>query len=441
MKKNKFLKKLSIKSLFKEINPLPQGRPAFVAVILSVFVLLQFSGCTDSGTVGGAFPGSGANVQVDTLELSQLTADTLNTISGGLSNFSIGRFQDPLFGDISATAILRPTVANSNEVYAITENTRMQLKLAVNRDAIYGDTLAAAKFDVYEAANVFRSNEVTYRDEIQITGSPVGSFSITNQDTVTVDLAGSWVQKYATFYNDTTFARDSTYAREFPGLVIVPQNSAKIAPLSSGSRFLATNLDISEDADSTVSDSLILGLRDYGFTVDRTDVATSDPSSSIIHNTLERVYWFDFDFSKNNLGSRNIVNVKLVFYRDNTMLNAAPLGSNEVRRIDGNLRLHLVEGDELPQSLDPGNPYTLPNGIGLEDLTTGYYQEDDGAYYIDLTSPILGNRLESVEEGDRFYLTFALNDGTIRSSIILNTLAGTAASPKVIVTSTKTGDN
>lgn len=440
MKRNKSFKKLIIKSLLKQKSILPHNTGTLAAVAFSIVVLLNLSGCEDSGSVGGAFPGSGTNVQVDTLALSELHVDTLSTISGGLSYFSVGRFQDPLFGDISATGVLRPVVSDSNGFYTFNENTTMQLKLAINRAAVYGDTLSAQQFDIVEVANVFRSNEVNYGDEIQTTGSTVGSFSITNQDTIRVDLADSWVQKYAAFYNDSTSTRDSTYVHEFPGLAIVPQNSANISPLSvAESKFLVSNLTVSENADSTVTDSLTLSFRDWGFTVDRTNAGQGDPASSIIHNTLERVYWFKYDFSSSNLGAENIANVKLVFYRDNALLEATSLGAGAVRRIDGNLRLHLVDGDELPQSVDPGSPYLLPRGI--TDRTTGFYQQEDGAYYIDITGPILGNELENVEAGDRFYLTFGLNDGTIRSSVIFNTLAGASASPKVIVTSTKTGDN
>ena len=428
--------------MYKVKRTLPQGRPAIVAGILSIFVILQLAGCKDSGSVGGGFPGSGTNVQVDTLELSDLTVDTLSTISGGLDHFSIGRFQDPLFGDISTKGLLKPVVNDSNGVYTFTENTNLQLRLAVNKEAVYGDTLAAGQFDVVELAKIFRGNEVNYNSEIQTTGSTVASFSATNEDTIKVDLSESWVQKFAAFYNDSTTMRDSAYVRPFPGLAVVPRNSSKIIPINAvGSSFLATNLDISADADSTVGDSLSLNLRDWAFTIDRTNVSGTDASSTIIHNTLERAAWFKFDFSKSNLGARNIVNVKLVFQRDNTMLNASPLGPNEVRRTNGNLRLHLVEGDELPQSIDPGRPFVLPSGPGISNTDTGFYQESDEAYFIDLTNPILSNRFEDVDPEDRFYLTFGLNDGTIRSSIIFNTRAGMSTSPKVIVTSTKTENN
>lgn len=425
--------------MFKIKGKLPQGSGAIVTVIFSLLVTLQLTGCKDSGSVGGSFPGAGAEVQIDTLELVELQADTLSAISGGLSNFSIGRFQDPVFGDMTATGLVKPNLPIVDTSYTIASDTRMQLRLAVNKDAIYGDTLAAGEFDVVELANVFRGNQVNIDDEVQTTASTVGSFTVTNEDTISVELSSSWIQKYAEFFNDTSATKDSVYTRQFPGLAIVPQNSAKILPINpGGSSFLATGLEIAEDADSTVSDSLSIGLSQWAFTLDRTNVTETDPGTSIIHNTLERVQWFKFDFSRENLGAQNIAQVKLVFYRDNTVLNMSPLGPNEVRRTDGNLRLHLVEGDELPQSIDPGTPFRLPPPFPPE---TGFYQEDDGAYYIDITNAVLSRELEELAPEDRYYMTFGQNDGTIRSTIFFNTRAGTSNSPKVIVTSTKTEDN
>ncbi|MBN2731086.1 MAG: hypothetical protein JXR26_01530 [Balneolaceae bacterium] len=414
---------------------MPRRSRAIGTLIFSIIVLLQVGGCKDSGSVGSSFPGSGADVQVDTLELSQLQGDTLSAISGSLNLFSTGRYQDPVFGDISATALIRPDLEAKDTTRSIDADTRMQLRLAISKDDVYGDTLAAQQYDVVELANIFRGNEINIDDDVQTTGAPVGSFTVTNEDTVTVDLSSSWVQKYGAFYNDTTSTRDSSYVRQFPGLAIVPQNSAKIIAINPGeSKILATNLNISEAADSTVSDSLSINFEEWAFTADRTNVTAPDPGSQIIHNTLERVFRFNFDFSRENLGARNISQVKLVFYRDNTLLNSSPLGTNVVRPTQGSLRLHLVEGDELPQSIDPGNALGLPTG-------TGFYQSDDGAYYIDITGDILGRFLENVSSDQTFYVTFSRNNGALRSSIIFNDQAGSVNSPKVIITSTKTENN
>lgn len=414
---------------------MPRSSRAIGTLIFSIIVLLQVGGCNDSGSVGSSFPGSGADVQVDTLELSQLQGDTLSAISGSLNLFSTGRYQDPVFGDISATALIRPDLEAKDTTRSIDADTRMQLRLAISKDDVYGDTLAAQQYDVVELANIFRGNEVNIDDDVQTTGAPVGSFTVTNEDTVTVDLSSSWVQKYGAFYNDTTSTRDSSYVRQFPGLAIVPQNAAKIIAINPReSKILATNLNVSEAADSTVSDSLSISFEEWAFTADRANVTAPDPGSQIIHNTLERVFRFDFDFSRENLGARNISQVKLVFYRDNTLLNSSPLGTHVVRPTQGSLRLHLVEGDELPQSIDPGNALGLPTG-------TGFYQSDDGAYYIDITGDILGRFLENVSSDQTFYVTFSRNNGALRSSIIFNDQAGSVNSPKVIITSTKTEDN
>lgn len=410
-----------------------QKKCTTLTLFICLIAFVQISGCSDSGSVGDSLPGSGSDLQVDTLQLTQLQVDTLESFSGSLPFFSAGRFQDPLFGDVEATGLLKPALPGRNDDLSFGGDTRMQLRLAINESSVYGDTLAGGSFDVIELANIFRGNAFRLNDEVQTTGPVLGSFTITNEDTAQIELADEWVRRYGEFYNSTESNRDSSYVREFFGLAVVPQNSAKIIAINAGqSRFTATNLSLSENADSTLSDSINIDIREAAFSLDRSNGQNSEPGTSKIISTVERVMRFDFDFSLDNLGSENISRVELVIPRDNLMLEQSLMqaGANAVRPIGGILRLHLVDGDELPQSIDPGVP-----------IAGGAYQEDDEAYHINLTQNVLSRQFENRTDDQTFYITLGVNDGAIRSSVLFDSRAAAENIPKVIVTSIKTENN
>ena len=434
--------------MYKLNLKLPHGKVAIITLIFSALVLFQIGGCTDSGSVGGSLPGSNSDVQVDTLEITGLQSDTLESFSGSLNFFSAGRFQDPLFGDLEATGLIKPALPASNEDLSFDNNTQMRLRLAINRDAVYGDTLADAEFDLIELREIFRGNAFMLNDEVQIPdiidgegpimGTRVGSFTVNNEDTVEVELSPTWVSRYGSFYNSTATNRDSAYVREFFGLAVVPRNDVKIVAFNPiDSRFIATELERSANADTTVSDSIGITPREWAFSLERTNIQDSDPGSLKIISTLERVIRFDFDFSLENLGSRNISRVELVFPRDNVLLDENNLQPGVVRPLGNRLLLHSVEGDELPQSIDPGNPIGPPRSLP----PTGFFDEEIRAYRIDVTPNVLSRQLENIDENQSFYLTLGANNGLIRSSILYNSEAAADNRPSVIITSVNTGDN
>lgn len=399
-----------------------------LALLVGCIIVFQFSGCKDSGSVGAGIGEPLADLEVDTLEVTGLQTESLVAYSGNLGFFSAGRFNDPHFGQVNARAYIRPSLAFNSGTSFFNEDTEMELRLVMNREVAYGDTTAAATFDIIEVAELWRGPAWRLDDEVALVqGETVGSFTVTDEDSIDIPLDSEWVQKYGHFFDNTEDNRDSLYVRQFYGLALVPQNSGKILAINSNeSNFIARNVESSTSDDLTLD----INLRDAAFSIDRT--GTTDNTESInIYSTHEQIINFDFDFSSENLQSATIAKAELVIYRDNFVLeeSANQAGTNVVRPDSSFLKLHLLEGDELPQSLNvavsPNRPLPL----------AGIYDEKDGAYHFNLTRLINGGLFDNVDPSFSFYITQSNKDGIIRSNVLFNGEAG-SKSPKVIITST-----
>lgn len=393
------------------------------------FAFLIVTGCKDSGSVGGAIVGPGDALEVDTMEVTQMSTKSLVSYSGNLSYFSAGYFQDPLFGDVRATGLLKPSLPNANEDLVFDDSTTMHMRLHINKEAAYGDTLSSMQFDLVEISELWRGPAWRLNQDIALaSGSPVATFTVTNQDSIDIPLSQEWAQKYATFFNDTSSVRDSLYIRQLYGLAMVPRGSGRIIAVNPReTEFIIQNLD--NTADGTLSDSIGVGMGDWAYSLERSGAAPTGEATTKVYNTLEQIITFDFDFSSDNIPSINVAKAELIIYRDQLLLKEtiSQAGPGAVRPNPGSLYLHIVEGDELPQSIDPGSPLTQE--------AVGTYSEKDQAYHFDLTRYVKGRFFDNIDPSLNFYITTGTNDGVIRSNVLFNEKAD-VKTPKVIVTST-----
>jgi len=434
--------------LFSYKRRLPSRTLAACAFILSIAILLQMGACSDSGSVGNGLPGPGSEVQVDTFNVTEIGADTLYSFSGNYGYFSVGRFQDPLFGEVNATALIKPALPDrsDNSTVSFGDNTQMTLYLAIHNETTYGDTLASVPFNLVEINELWRGREWKTTDEVPLVGSPIASFTMNNQDTVKIEFSEEWVQKYGNYFNrpdSSDLNRDSLYVREFWGFAIVPQDGGKIiTPNPYDSHIMATNMDVS--ADSITNDSLSIGLWDWAYSVDRADMNQGEAGSNKVISTLERVVHFDFDFSTENLNARNIAKAEIVIYRNNLLLeqSISQAGDAATRPPADTLRLHVVDQEELPQSIDPGSPlYSESQTSPVQNRNlVGIYNEKDQAYHFNVTSYVASGRFGNLASRFSFYLTFKNSNGVMRSTVLYN--ADTEGKvPKVIITSTEIVNN
>lgn len=443
MKTNNFKvsSKLNSLSSFKR-GQLQDIKPVSI-FLLAALVAAFFGGCDPSGSVGGGFAGPETDVSYDTTAINEIHIDTLFAYTGNLDYFSAGRFQDPLFGDITATGIFRPPLASNRDSLAFDNGTSVILNLAVNPETVYGDSIVAQTFSLYEARERWRGNQWRINENMPISSTPVATFTVEEKDTlIQVPLSDSWVEEYGTYFNLTESNRDSIYVREFFGMVVVPENETKIVTMNMySSSLLATNLEVvkpdSEIVEVPRLDSLTIQLDNGGewaYSLDRSNVNASPQSSAKMISTYERIIRFDHDFTLEDIKRRNIARVEIIFYVDKLLLEQSidQAGAAAVRPESTLLRMHYIEGDELPQAL---SQYNQKNG--LLEYVEATYNEEDKAYHFNVTRQVKTGYFEATQEERDFYITIGENDGVVRSGLLFNSLA-TGKNPKVVVTYVET---
>lgn len=398
----------------------------FLLVFWVCAITLVLAACENPGTVGGSFTDIGSEVVIDTLEIGPVEIDSIESYSGRLSYFSSGRFNDPLFGNLTVTGLLRPSLPSASSANEIEDGATIWLNLAIDQNGVYGDTQASAQFDLVEIDQVWRGKSWQLHDEVQLAESdPVASFEVSPSDTlkrVPIDIDHEWTREYIRFYESSEADRDSSYTYNFHGLAVVStEASPKIVPFdASESEFII----ISPDEEDTTS----IGLNQWAYSLQRTEELPAPEGSVTVHSTLEKVLVFDMDLTEQAFGTVNIAKVDLVFYRNNQVLNEtiqqAPASAS--RPPAPTARLHFIYPENASTTLDPGSP-----------IVAGRYDEDDEAYHFNITAYVNSVLINSQETDRRFYVRLHVNDGTVRSSLLYNHEAAPEKRPKLIVTSTK----
>lgn len=392
---------------------------------LSVFSLTLY-GCEDPGAVGGSYTDPGTEVRDTAFFVSDVQTDSFVSFTGNQSFFSAGQFNDPLFGNVRAVSLLKPSLPTVGVTDSLTSSSYVSLQLAVNDSSLYGDTLSTAQFDIVELGEIWRGRAWKINDEVPLTPNVIGSFEIDDEtDSLVVPLDQEWSSRYWSFYNAISANRDSLYRYDFHGLAIVPRNESKVIPFSSSdSRFFV--IDPAQEDTSFVTGS------QWGFSLERTGSAAPPPGSLEVINTFEKVLKFDLKLSQEDLGTVNISKVELLIYRDNeTLENSITQASdNAVRPPRSSMRLYMSEPQNLPEAFTAGGP-----------LANGTYDETEEAYRFDITRFTNSVLLEGAPEGNSFYVTFDSNDGIIKSGLMFDEEGPEEKRPKIVVTYVNTKDN
>jgi hypothetical protein len=397
-------------------------------LVIIVFALLGLAGCESPGSVGSDLGESKADVVIDTLSGSNFTnmgTRSFNFYSGDFQFISAGQFDDPLYGNLKATALIKPTLPIVAED-SLTPNSQMSMRLSFDGSRVYGDSLANQTFDVYEIDELWRSESFKIYDDIQLdeANGPITSFTLGAEDSLDVPLPDEWVDTYQA-YSDTTNA-DSLYERDVFGLALVPTSeSNKIIAANIGTTRFSVINPVDEDTFEVNSDR-------WAYMLERGSGSTLPQGSVALHSTNEQIVNFNLDLSSLDIQATDVAKAELVFYQntdlmDQSLQSVSPsAGRPEVQVA----QLHLVNSEQLPDNITPGNP--IANGI---------YSTDDEAFHFSFTSQIQ-NLLtgDGVPEGNEFLITLNPN-GIIRSSVIYTNEAPADKQPKLIITSLKNNSN
>ncbi|NGP87527.1 hypothetical protein G3569_04105 [Aliifodinibius halophilus] len=381
-------------------------------------MFLGLSGCENPGSLDRNIGDNRAEVVVDTLAIGDVSTHSFNFYSGGFQFISAGEFEDPLLGTLKATGLIKPALPSGSED-TLTNDSEMMLRFKLDGGMAYGDSLAEQRFDVYEIDEVWRTESIKLQDDIVLDteGGPLTSFPIGSTDSLDVPLPGEWVEKYRAFA-DTADA-DSVYARSAFGLALVPSNSKKIiAPNVVNTKFVIQN--------PVEEDTFAVGLNEWAYLLERNE--KSLPSGlAAWHSTKEQILSFDFDFSSLDVEGTDISRAELVFYQDTELMDQSlESQSSGVKRPKAKVaQLHLVDPDQLPANIAPGDP-----------LANGFYSTDDDAFHFEVTPQVQRILAGDLAENKKFVITLN-NTGLIKTSIIHTSTASTDKQPKLIITSLK----
>ncbi len=397
-----------------------------LSLACALFVLFTGTGCEDLGPVGRNVGDNNTEVVVDTLEIGSTETDSILSYTGLLTHISAGRFNDPLFGDVRAIAYIKPQLPPITADDRINIDTQFKVRFIANNKAFYGDTSAQINFDLIRVGEIWRAKSWKLNDEPQLISpnTPVGTFSITLQDTVEVTLNRTYLSNFSQYFDpEDGVNRDSLYRSDFHGIAIVPSNDAKIVP------FIAEQTEFFFYRPDTEEDSVKMRPLQWAYGFHRTNTPDSPAGSDKVTSTLDNLLKFDLDITRETLGSVNISKVDLVFYQNSEELQQSlqAFGSTGKRPDALTARLYLVNPENNPDAIDLGNP-----------IASGQYDEEDEAFHFNITSFANGSLVEGVDEDFKFFVTVGNKNGIVYSSMLYNDQAPADKTPKLIVTSIKT---
>jgi hypothetical protein len=368
-------------------------------------MLGAFIGCESPGSVGSGLTDSEADVEIfkDTIEV--VTTERFNSFSGDYSYFSAGGFSDPLFGDLKATAMIKPALPTTSSDTLWEENTAMKMRILFDSANVYGDTLAEQSFDVYKIDEYWRRQAFKLKGDIELDQSQkVASFTVGTEDSLEVPLDQTWVNENYRPYTedleaDSTVNADSLYANQEFGLALVPTNSNKIIPIDiSSTRFLI------EDAGE---DTLQVTSNQWAYYMERSNEPEPVEGEAVAYSLMESTLNFGLDISGiDSISGPSISKAEFVFHQEQDVMEQSISGSVKRPQAESAL-LHLIdsEGDKLSK-LVPGNP-----------IASGTYSEEDQSFHFNVTTIIQNGLINGFDEDQQFYITLP-NNGSVKSSLI-----------------------
>lgn len=386
-----------------------------------LIILALFSGCENPGSVGGELVDN-SQLVFDTLEVSELQELTFNGYSGQTATLPIGKYNDPVFGDISLKGLIKPTIQDVSVDSGgdINSNHVMKLKFSFDStNSVYGDTLAQSDYTLYAVTENWRGKTWKLNDSFTYDESqPLATFSFTDEKEVIVDLPESFKNSYAEYFNnDSLVSIDSVYSREFHGLAIIPDEGNNNIHFS---QMAATDFLVINTVDE---DTSVFNAGDWAYSLSRTATAEFPAGTTPLYNTAERVMRLDtsalsFDYFRQT----DFTSAQLVFFEEDGFLEANK-PPNHVRLGVNNLNMDIGFGIDLLYELQFG---------AVE--KTGFRNDTLNKYTFDITDLML-NYIYGSENTESLYIGIGSGSGQMRSTLIYNQNAPEAFRPKIVVSS------
>ena len=388
--------------------------------ILYLLFPLLFLACEENVLVGAGFIDE-SKVKTDTILVSELPLENTDPLLGRLPNSPLGIFNDPLFGDIHAVSLFKPSIVQRVSGN-LPINTIAIMRLNVDVDNIYGNQTTNGSYKVYRVGNQWRgtafkmSNEIDIQDQSAglVFEAEIGEFNYSDIDTtgfVEFELDGAWKTDFIQFHNSDAADRDSTYRFEDFGLVIVPEDDVDkiIYTRFSTSRLLL----IDETEDDTTSNVML----DWAYDIDITNGNPPD-SNLTLSNTFTPYINFDLTPTATQITNTNIIRAELVLTPDSTTMSTS-LIDNQKRTENPPFRVQLGPSNDIAYDLG----FNTTNSRGI--IT-------DGIYKFDLTG-LINAYLFGDTDISEIYLYAGQNQGYLGFSTFFGFDADETAVPKVLI--------
>jgi len=407
--------------------PVKKGSRSLITAFMVLGLLVIFSGCDNEGIVGEGLNPPAERVVTTTYDIDDIEIIEDNGFSGRLTNSAMGIVDDPVYGLITSSALLKPSI-NVEDLDEIPEDYRVRLKIEVN-PLKYGNELSVSEYNIYEINQRWRGREITYNTPVSYDDTNLlGTFQLTDESSLEVDLDQDWVIRYKEHFNSESSERDSLYRFEFPGLAIVPANqNQKIDFIRTQSSATSNDNDTTEtritrflvenEQDSLIADVPLL---DHGTSMVRSNHPDSD--DLVLHNTMEHIMKVDLGLDPQEFESKEIVNAQLVFTINSEPDNTAPGGF--LRPQPELIRAHFFGSEPLDLASEI---FTRSASVGAN------LSEEEQQFKVNVTSYFV-DKLFGQANRTPLYFSLQTNNGLFYSTTLHGINAPENVRPRLIVT-------
>lgn len=378
-----------------------------------LFSALFLISCEDPGSVGSDYINK-SELVFDTLTIANITSESYSGYSGRMGFVSVGDFDDPAFGEISATGMFKPAVSlNLPASKKLDDSYTFYLDLRVDTARVYGDSLLENTYSIYQITTPWNGVAFKLNDDMNYdTGQPVGTFSHSNEASVLVPLSDAWRDIYLDYYNAED--ADSLLQYEFGGLAIVSNTTHnKIIFPQNSTRFLAIKA-IDE------ADTVIINARDWAYTLSRQN-AVYPTEMSPLHSTIETMLNFELSDFFSEIEGKNLIKAELVFYEATDYMRSG-LTSNQIRPPVNTINIDLGKEADAEYEFQ----FSPADLVGTKNAA-------DNTFRINITN-YFNNVTYGSENRMELYMGIGSSLGIITSTLVYNENAPAALHPKLILT-------
>lgn len=400
-----------------KLSTTPSAQHLFSKFIAVTFLAVFLYSCDDEGTVGSSFTSDDAQVNAKTVEIPSTDEVSAPTFSANENYVSAGQYDDMLFGSQKVTALFQPSLSPENLDSVNAEEATAHLELKV--DELYGDVDASTEFTLYQITRRWRGSAWRPDSVAQVnTISPLGTATYNQaeaeDDRIIIPVETFWVEEFAAYFNDQN---PEEYRENLFGFALMSEDAEKIVSFDvEESRFVVNN-HTGDEEDDGYTDFRNVG---YSLEAERTDEHASD-ESSLIYSTFENFMKLNFEITDEFIGTDNISRAELVLYKDTDLLDQT-IESNHRRNTADLLDVYLLGEEDLELA------------IADEPRFQASFDEDKGAFRINMTSYIREQLLEDSPDPRRFYVIVGGHYGKLLNTALFNHNSE-EYSPRLLITS------